>query len=613
MEDGGASVRTGVNVRDRYGDDAGVVPRALSELFDFCDKKEEEDCEVGVTLSYLQIYCELLQDLLIDDERINNDPSPPLSIREKNGHVFVENLTRAPVRDLATAMELVSAGDRRRTTRSTVLNEHSSRSHAVIIVTVTRRLPTTTTTKEAPSKRQKMRIGRLTMVDLAGSERAKKSKSLDRYRQFEELKSVNLSLSALGNCVAALSSPIRRQRRHVPYRDSKLTRLLQPCFEGGTKNDRTTLLLCLRRFGGRDDDDDRETFRALTFAQRAARVSVTSTTTTATTNDVADYESMYRELLARVDERDDEGRELRSRLAQMAGDVEEWKEAAARAEGERRRAVRSLADAEAGFRASLAAFSREDADKSSSSNSESGDFDWRDALETASEEWRGRFEALRSDHAREMKDAGVKHERQLCAYKSAASHATEELEVLERELEKERRDHLSALKTISELSLQLKDMDKEKTTRLTELHSEMDELQRQLDRKEEEYSSKEKEMRREIDDLASRLVASKENATSTKALKDMEDIFTDTVEKLSERVRLLESPSIGDVITQGHGNTTSSAEQKARRDMNPQARMLLEKMERNTMQFSQHVKPKQSTNRGCRNQRKRSNQITMRL
>jgi len=156
-------------------------------------------------------------------------------------------------------------------------------------------------------------------------------------------------------------------------------------------------------------------------------------------------------------------------------------------------------------------------------------------------------------------------------------------------------------------------MDKEKTTRLTELHSEMDELQRQLDRKEEEYSSKEKEMRREIDDLASRLVASKENATSTKALKDMEDIFTDTVEKLSERVRLLESPSIGDVITQGHGNTTSSAEQKARRDMNPQARMLLEKMERNTMQFSQHVKPKQSTNRGCRNQRKRSNQITMRL
>ena len=111
------------------------------------------------------------------------------------------------------------------------------RSHAALIVTCTRR-----TAAKQEGGAGKVSVSNLVMVDLAGSERAKQSGA--KFQQFSELKAINLSLSALGNCVSALAAG----KNHVPYRDSKLTRLLQHTLGG---NSRTALVVCARP--GNDD------------------------------------------------------------------------------------------------------------------------------------------------------------------------------------------------------------------------------------------------------------------------------------------------------------------------------------------------------------------------
>jgi hypothetical protein len=108
----------------------------------------------------------------------------------------------------------------------TSLNAHSSRSHAVVIFTVEKRKAHHPPTKVLEGQPRKVTVGRLYMVDLAGSERLKKSKS--EGLRASEAKAINLSLTALGMCINARADP---NATHVPFRDSKLTRLLQVRFE----------------------------------------------------------------------------------------------------------------------------------------------------------------------------------------------------------------------------------------------------------------------------------------------------------------------------------------------------------------------------------------------
>ena len=178
----------------------GIIPRSLKDMFSFADKSSDE---IKFSISYLQIYCEVIYDML------ENGSQRPLSIREKDNRLYVENLTEVSVSSIDKCMDLIREGDRKRATASTNLNAHSSRSHAALIVTVTRRKQASSSTKAI--------VSNLVMVDLAGSERAKQSGA--RFQQFEELKAINLSLSALGNCVSALAA----QKQHVPYRDSKVS------------------------------------------------------------------------------------------------------------------------------------------------------------------------------------------------------------------------------------------------------------------------------------------------------------------------------------------------------------------------------------------------------
>merc|ERR1712032_522685 len=143
-----------------------------------------------------------------------------------------------------------AVGNQNRSVGKTEMNEHSSRSHAIFIITVE--------CSELDAEGQAhIRVGKLNLVDLAGSERQAKTGAVgDRLK---EATKINLSLSALGNVIAAL---VDGKSSHVPYRDSKLTRLLQDSLGGNTK---TLMIACVSPA----DNNYYETISTLRYASRA--------------------------------------------------------------------------------------------------------------------------------------------------------------------------------------------------------------------------------------------------------------------------------------------------------------------------------------------------------
>ncbi|RLO09219.1 hypothetical protein DYB28_014713, partial [Aphanomyces astaci] len=220
-------------------EDRGIIPRAIEQIFMHIQANMSARMRFLVRASYLQIYNESISDLL-KPERNN------LTIREdKKRGVFVEGLSEWVVRSPEEIYGLMERGGAMRATGSTKMNEISSRSHAVFII-IAEQSQTTyvdTTGKEvAPDEftalvntqardrtkleslvRQSFKVGKLNLVDLAGSERVRLSGATGQ--RLEESKKINQSLSALGNVIAALTDT--RGRQHIPYRDSKLTRILE--------------------------------------------------------------------------------------------------------------------------------------------------------------------------------------------------------------------------------------------------------------------------------------------------------------------------------------------------------------------------------------------------
>jgi kinesin family member 5 len=237
-------------------------------------KGSEANCEVYA--SYLQIYCETITDLLwqtsnnINDPDFNGNPTAgasfgaggntaSLALRDKGdgSGVFVDGLSRYKLTSSEDLAELLSRGDSLRATASTNMNETSSRSHAVLILKIILKDDVTTAAIGPPPPSSSSsssssssgasgnvlpvsyKESMLMLVDLAGSERAHASEGKHAAR-LEEAKAINLSLSALGNCMSALaaassSSSSSSAAVHIPYRDSKLTRLLQGCLGGGAR------------------------------------------------------------------------------------------------------------------------------------------------------------------------------------------------------------------------------------------------------------------------------------------------------------------------------------------------------------------------------------------
>ncbi|KAG9396374.1 Kinesin motor domain [Carpediemonas membranifera] len=243
---------------------AGVIPRAVQQIFDHIEQNQEET-EFQVTLSYTQLYKENIYDLLDEDRS-----GKILHLRESSRTgVYVDGLTALAVTSGTHLLDIVSVASKRRVMAGTSMNQLSSRSHVIMFITVEQRPKQTDPMAPDPVRR-----GVLAIVDLAGSERV--SKTMSEGSRLDEAKKINQSLSALGNCVAALSSG----SGHVPLRDSKLTRLLTDSLGGNTKT-----VICAT-VGPAECNYD-ETYSTLLFASRCMNVR-----THATINEVSDFKTL---------------------------------------------------------------------------------------------------------------------------------------------------------------------------------------------------------------------------------------------------------------------------------------------------------------------------------
>eukprot|EP00762_Andalucia_godoyi_P001004 ANDGO_02125.mRNA.1 Kinesin-II 95 kDa subunit len=226
----------------------GIIPRATEDIFSYIQNCPDSKKKFLVRASYLQIYNEVISDLL-KPERKN------LQIREdKKRGVFVEGLSEWVVRSPSEITALMERGGSIRATGQTRMNELSSRSHAIFIIIVEQ-------ASELENEDQSFKIGKLNLVDLAGSERVRYTGATGV--RLEESKKINQSLSALGNVIAALTDP--RGRSHIPYRDSKLTRILEDSLGGNCKTTMMAMISpALESFA--------ETLSTLKFANRAKNI-----------------------------------------------------------------------------------------------------------------------------------------------------------------------------------------------------------------------------------------------------------------------------------------------------------------------------------------------------
>ncbi|XP_073409834.1 kinesin-like protein KIF19 [Dendrobates tinctorius] len=202
----------------------GIFIRTLNDLFTTIEEISDS-MDYSVSVSYLEIYNELIRDLL-------NPSSGVLELREDaKGNVQIAGITEFYTYSAAEAIVLLKKGNRHRTREPTAANKTSSRSHAVLQVIVKHR-------SKSQKVHDELRTGKLFMVDLAGSERA--AQTQNRGQRMKEGAHINRSLLALGNCITALSERGGSHTHHINYRDSKLTRLLKDALGG---NSRTVMIV----------------------------------------------------------------------------------------------------------------------------------------------------------------------------------------------------------------------------------------------------------------------------------------------------------------------------------------------------------------------------------
>ncbi|GLJ59619.1 hypothetical protein SUGI_1515960 [Cryptomeria japonica] len=227
--------------------EAGVIPRAISQLLDTLKNYDE----FTVRVSFLELYNEDAYDLLSD----NINDTTKLKVYEdvqKKGSVIVGGLEEIIVKSKAEIYEILKRGSAKRQTAATLLNACSSRSHTIFSVTVH--------TREGSIEGEELlKIGKLNLVDLAGSENIGRSGAQDK--RAREAGNINQSLLTLGRVITALVE----KRPHVPYRESKLTRLLQDSLGGKTK---TSIIATISPT--MTDIDD--TLSTLDYASRAKKI-----------------------------------------------------------------------------------------------------------------------------------------------------------------------------------------------------------------------------------------------------------------------------------------------------------------------------------------------------
>eukprot|EP00761_Pharyngomonas_kirbyi_P006674 gb/GECH01006682.1/.p1 GENE.gb/GECH01006682.1/~~gb/GECH01006682.1/.p1 ORF type:complete len:899 (+),score=228.29 gb/GECH01006682.1/:1-2697(+) len=245
------------------GENRGAIPRAIEHIFQFSEKQKRSK-RFSIFVSFIEVYLDQIGDLGYEylkkiqkhipqnkpNSGSSNYPYKSLDIRENpDGTMYIKDLSIIDVSSQKEVMELIDIAVSKRRTFETENNEYSSRSHTVFTITVVQkdeRDPSNTVT------------GRLNLVDLAGSERLKNSESTLR---FKEGVFINKSLSTLGNVILGID----RGDHHIPYRDSKLTRILKDSLGGNSE----TILLCAVN---PSPENYEESLATLQFANRCKNV-----------------------------------------------------------------------------------------------------------------------------------------------------------------------------------------------------------------------------------------------------------------------------------------------------------------------------------------------------
>ncbi|KAG2211268.1 hypothetical protein INT47_006388 [Mucor saturninus] len=221
----------------------GIIPRIIGQIFDSI-MAAPSNLEFTVKVSYMEIYMEKVRDLL-------NPNMDNLPIHEDKTHgVYVKGLLEVYVSSSEDVYEVMRNGSGNRVVASTNMNAESSRSHSIVVVTITQKNMDTGAAKS----------GKLYLVDLAGSEKVGKTGASGQ--TLEEAKKINKSLTALGMVINSLTDG---KSSHVPYRDSKLTRILQESLGG---NSRTTLIINCSP----SSYNEAETLSTLRFGMRAKSI-----------------------------------------------------------------------------------------------------------------------------------------------------------------------------------------------------------------------------------------------------------------------------------------------------------------------------------------------------
>ena len=225
--------------------DKGIIPRTIDWIFN--NIKNYPDQQFLVQVSFVEIYNEEVRDLLSKVKR------QKLNVREKDKVFYLENVTVFQTENSAMTLEIMKKGRVNRATGATKMNPGSSRSHSIFSIIIE-----SSSTDEAGQTHYK--VGKLNLVDLAGSERQSKTESTGE--RFVEATKINLSLTCLGTVINKLVSG---KEQHIPYRNSKLTMLLQDSLGGNTKT------VMIANVGPADYNYD-ETLNTLWYASHAKKI-----------------------------------------------------------------------------------------------------------------------------------------------------------------------------------------------------------------------------------------------------------------------------------------------------------------------------------------------------
>eukprot|EP01039_Chlorochromonas_danica_P009640 gene9640-10657_t len=427
----------------------------------------------------------------------------------------------------ASYVQIYSFGDRNRMTAATNRNETSSRSHAILLLSVIQRLPSNGGGggggNDNNHNNLNYRESRLVLVDLAGSERASASQGRG-YQRSEEAKSINLSLSALGNVLQALAE----RRAHIPYRDSKLTRLLQDSLG---QNSRTAIVVTVSSavrkaaLASRQEQEQQEgeMLAALRFAQRAMQVQVLAQVAPI----VHDYEALYRDTMKKLQlleaQREQEAQQEAKR--RIAEHQRQESEDQLLLQKEQIKCLTSqLTDLQAENKALLAKVNSSSSVTNNNNNNSNNT-----ATEGNSEVfWQEHIQSLRASHQEELQRIQSQRQQDMSKARQARQTLQEEVADLQATLYREREQLLRAMQDLRQLTERHLQQENYHKDRLAEVLQEQEGLRQ---RYEEEH-----QIRLHLEEEMKQMVTRRQ-------VEEMERLFYETVDRLTKRVTMLERPS----------------------------------------------------------------------